>query len=105
MYTVAFHSFKGGVGRTSAALNFAKAAANSGKNVVLLELDVDAPGIRHKPGLFTSPKNEQGYVDYLAHFHDTDSLQDNIKGLSTPKDEQSVLDKIKYLQTIGRRVF
>lgn len=101
MYTIAFHSFKGGVGRTSAALNFAKATANSGKKVVLLELDVDAPGIRHKPGLFSSHADEQGYVDYLAHFHDTDSLQDNVRGLSTPQDEQSILDKIKFLRNIG----
>lgn len=101
MRTVAFHSFKGGVGRTSAALNFATATANSGKKVVFLELDVDAPGIRHKPGISSSYTDKQGYVDYLAHFHDTDSLQDNVRGLATPQDEQSNLDKIKFLRNIG----
>jgi len=102
METVAFHSFKGGVGRTSAALNFARAVASAGQNVLLLELDVDAPGVRHKPGLFNEEAGQLGYVDYLAHFHDTESLQDNIRNLAMPTDQQSVFDKISYLKEIAQ---
>jgi cellulose biosynthesis protein BcsQ len=42
---VAFHSFKGGVGRTVHAIAFAEAVARQGKNVLLVDADLEAPGI------------------------------------------------------------
>ncbi|MBI4821268.1 MAG: P-loop NTPase [Deltaproteobacteria bacterium] len=43
--TIAFLSFKGGVGRTTALAAFAIQRARSGENVAVLDLDLDAPGV------------------------------------------------------------
>ncbi|MDP1612720.1 MAG: hypothetical protein Q8M11_16835 [Sulfuritalea sp.] len=56
-----FHSIKGGVGRTLALANFAKALARAGKRVLMLDFDYTAPGLHTKFGLSSSP----GYIDYL----------------------------------------
>ena len=40
-----FYSYKGGVGRTSAAVNCAKMLAERGKRVLLLDFDLAAPGV------------------------------------------------------------
>lgn len=42
---VAFHSFKGGVGRTTHALALAKALTNAEYKVLLVDGDIEAPGI------------------------------------------------------------
>lgn len=42
---VAFHSFKGGVGRTVHAVALADAVAQRGGNVLLVDADLEAPGI------------------------------------------------------------
>jgi cellulose biosynthesis protein BcsQ len=63
---VAFYSFKGGVGRTTALASFAVQRARKGQRVVVLDLDLDAPGV----GLFLDPGTLSepatwGVVDYL----------------------------------------
>jgi cellulose biosynthesis protein BcsQ len=42
---VAFYSFKGGVGRTTALASFAIQRARAGERLVVLDLDIEAPGI------------------------------------------------------------
>jgi len=44
-YTFTFFSFKGGVGRSLAALNCAYALAARGRRVLLIDLDLEAPGL------------------------------------------------------------
>jgi cellulose biosynthesis protein BcsQ len=63
---VAFYSFKGGVGRTTALASFAILRARRGERVAVIDLDLDAPGV----GLLLSPgepsqPSEWGVVDYL----------------------------------------
>lgn len=63
---VAFYSFKGGVGRTTALASFALQRASVGDRVVVVDLDLEAPGA----GVFMSPGEEVpgarwGVVDYL----------------------------------------
>ncbi len=48
METVAFYSYKGGVGRTLLVANTAQFLAMSGRRVVALDLDLEAPGLHHK---------------------------------------------------------
>jgi len=48
METVAFYSYKGGVGRTLLVANTAQFLALSGRRVVALDLDLEAPGLHHK---------------------------------------------------------
>src|SRR6185295_1485426 len=50
MQTVAFYSYKGGVGRTLLVANTAQFLAMSGRKVVALDLDLEAPGLHQKLG-------------------------------------------------------
>jgi cellulose biosynthesis protein BcsQ len=61
---VAFYSFKGGVGRSTSAALVALTLAREGKRVVILDLDLEAPGIE---GSFSIPQSDvhAGVVDYL----------------------------------------
>ena len=40
-----FYSFKGGVGRSMAVLNVAYALVAKGRNVLVLDMDLEAPGL------------------------------------------------------------
>jgi MinD-like ATPase involved in chromosome partitioning or flagellar assembly len=44
---VAFYSYKGGVGRTLALANCARVLAAEGKRVLLMDFDLEAPGLQH----------------------------------------------------------
>jgi len=48
METVAFYSYKGGVGRTLLVANTAQFLAMAGRRVVALDLDLEAPGLHQK---------------------------------------------------------
>jgi tetratricopeptide (TPR) repeat protein len=65
---VAFYSYKGGVGRTLALANCARVLAASGKKVVLLDLDLEAPGLLHFDAFLPKSKNKEspaGFAEYL----------------------------------------
>lgn len=63
---VTFYSFKGGVGRTTALAAFAIQRARAGEEVVVIDADLDAPGVG---GLFLEgpegPMPRWGLADYL----------------------------------------
>ena len=48
--TIAFYSYKGGLGRSGMLANTALFLAYSGRSVVALDLDLQAPGLHHKLG-------------------------------------------------------
>ena len=68
MKTITFFSYKGGVGRTLAAANFAVYLAKFGLKVAIMDFDLDAPGIDSKFGDFTLPKGRLGLIDYILRF-------------------------------------
>ena len=45
MYVVTFYSFKGGVGRSMSLVNVGVQLAESGKKVLLVDFDLEAPGL------------------------------------------------------------
>ena len=45
MYVVTFYSFKGGVGRTMSLVNVATQLALAAKKVLIVDFDLEAPGI------------------------------------------------------------
>lgn len=49
MKTISFFSFKGGVGRTALLTNLGAHWATQGKVVVLMDLDLMAPGLTYSP--------------------------------------------------------
>jgi MinD-like ATPase involved in chromosome partitioning or flagellar assembly len=61
---VVFYSYKGGVGRTTALIQTAFQLARQGKRVVLVDMDVEAPGLQALLPPTDKPVNE-GLIDYL----------------------------------------
>jgi Mrp family chromosome partitioning ATPase len=59
---VAFFSFKGGVGRTTALAGVAALLANEGHSVAVIDLDLEAPGL----GPFLDVSTTRGVVDVLV---------------------------------------
>lgn len=69
MKTIAFYSYKGGVGRTLAVVHVAYWLSMQGKKVFLLDMDFEAPGLHYKLGLnHVEPVPDKGLVDYIADF-------------------------------------
>jgi MinD-like ATPase involved in chromosome partitioning or flagellar assembly len=68
MRSITFFSYKGGVGRTLAATNFAVYLAKLGLRVVIMDFDLDAPGVDSKFPNFSLPKNQRGLIDYILEF-------------------------------------
>jgi MinD-like ATPase involved in chromosome partitioning or flagellar assembly len=63
---IAFYSFKGGVGRTTALASFAIQRARLGETVAVIDLDLDAPGAGNLLGTGAPESDAQfGVVDYL----------------------------------------
>ena len=62
---ISFYSFKGGVGRTTAVAAVAINAARSGKQVLVLDFDLEAPGVGSILASPGAPAPSLGVVDYL----------------------------------------
>ena len=65
---VALHAFKGGVGRTLLAVALAEALAGRGERVLLLDADLEAPGITWMLEA-QGQRLEFAYEDFLALLH------------------------------------
>ena len=68
MKAIAFYSYKGGVGRTLAATNFAVYLAKLGLNVIIMDFDLDAPGVDSKFPNLDLPRGQAGLIDYILRF-------------------------------------
>jgi hypothetical protein len=70
METIAFYSYKGGVGRSLLVANAARFLGMLGKRVVALDLDFEAPGLHYKLGPAPAPEEKAampgGAVPYLV---------------------------------------
>lgn len=94
---IVFHSFKGGVGRTIHALSLARAIADSNKKVLLIDADLEAPGITW---LLNSrmPEPSISYLDFLALIHsDEDQNAKNAISLTASRVKEILLDNIYIL--------
>ncbi len=67
MYVCTFYSFKGGVGRTMALVNAAVHLAERGRRVLLVDFDLEAPGLDTFP-LLRSESSTPGLVDYVLRY-------------------------------------
>lgn len=96
MKTIAFFSYKGGVGRTLAAANFAVYLAKLGLKVAIMDFDLDAPGVDSKFPAFTLPRGQLGLIDYLLKFQRDGSDPGPIKEIvctvpiASPRQEYSL---------------
>lgn len=67
MYVVTFYSYKGGVGRTMALVNTAALLAKAGKRVLVVDFDLEAPGLTsYAP--FACADGLSGLVDYIEEY-------------------------------------
>jgi MinD-like ATPase involved in chromosome partitioning or flagellar assembly len=77
MYTVTFYSFKGGVGRTMALTNVAVYLAQIGKRVLVVDFDLEAPGIDTLvlgPTNASRARNTPGVVDFVHEYLQGDTV-------------------------------
>ena len=70
MYVVTFYSYKGGVGRTMALVNTAVSLARSGRRVLVVDFDLEAPGLPSYQ-VFRNAECGRGIVDYVTSYRAT----------------------------------
>ncbi len=75
MYITTFYSFKGGVGRTMALVNVAVELANQGKRVLIVDFDLEAPGL-DTFDLGRPDEPTPGVVDFVRDYLDTGRAPD-----------------------------
>lgn len=75
MFTCTFYSYKGGVGRTLALANTAYELAQRGRRVLIVDFDLEAPGIDTFE-LLAPPAPCRGVVDYVGEYRNTLSSPD-----------------------------
>ena len=75
MYITTFYSFKGGVGRTFALVNVAVELAKAGRKVLLVDFDLEAPGINTFDALCPNEPHS-GIVEYVTDYVATRSAPD-----------------------------
>lgn len=62
-----FYSYKGGVGRSMALANIAALLVQKGRRVVLIDFDLEAPGL-DSFSEFSESKGKPGVVEYVSNF-------------------------------------
>ena len=70
MYVATFYSFKGGVGRTMALVNVAVELVQRGRRVLVVDFDLEAPGL-DTFSILRTRKKHPGIVDFVMEYLDT----------------------------------
>lgn len=97
MKTIAFYSYKGGVGRTLALVNIANRLAEFGKKVCIMDFDLEAPGLDCKYKQYIQPNtHKKGLVDYIYKFAVNDEV-DNINDYVVKIQLHSTKEKINLI--------
>jgi cellulose biosynthesis protein BcsQ len=79
---VTFYSFKGGTGRTMALANVAWILAASGKRVLMVDWDLESPGLSRYFNPFLPPeavRDTPGVIDLIREF-DTEAMRRQKRG-------------------------
>src|SRR5262245_36758781 len=80
---ITFYSYKGGTGRSMAVANVAWILASSGKRVLTVDWDLEAPGLHRYYAPFLSDKDltgSEGLIDLLIEFRDATATGDDGAG-------------------------
>lgn len=75
MYVTTFYSFKGGVGRSMALANAAVELAKRGRRVLVVDFDLEAPGL-DTFGVLHPRKAVPGIIDFVREYIDSDRAPD-----------------------------
>ena len=71
MYVATFYSFKGGVGRSMALVNAAVELAQRGRKVLVVDFDLEAPGL-DTFDIFRTAARAPGVIDFVGEYLDSD---------------------------------
>jgi MinD-like ATPase involved in chromosome partitioning or flagellar assembly len=70
MFFITFYSYKGGVGRTMSLVNVAAELSQRGRKVLIVDFDLEAPGIpSFQP--FATSESRPGIVDFVTQYINT----------------------------------
>ncbi|MEI6544455.1 MAG: AAA family ATPase [Methylococcales bacterium] len=101
MYVVTFYSFKGGVGRSMSLVNVAVQLAQSGRKVLLVDFDLEAPGLP----TFSLKKPEDdipGIVEYVLQYCATGESPDVMNFVYESESFEESGGSI-YMMPVGRQ--
>lgn len=99
---VTFYSFKGGVGRTTLLASTALQLADEGKRVVVVDLDVEAPGL----GSLLGANSRRGVVDFLVDHYATGTADlDSATSAATAFGDASLLVDVVPAGAVNRAYF
>jgi MinD-like ATPase involved in chromosome partitioning or flagellar assembly len=95
---ITFYSYKGGVGRTMALANIAVLLAQRGKRVLMIDWDLEAPGLERyfEPYIDANDRKNEGLIEFLL-----DSLK-LPKMLVEEEDETKLLAQF---ETVTKYIF
>ena len=82
---IAFHSYKGGTGKTTIACNFAAALVKKGYRVFLLDLDVSAPSIQ----AYFEKAPKKWINDFLINEANVEDLATDLTDIVTEHENQN----------------
>ena len=74
-FWITFYSYKGGVGRSLALANIAALLVKRGRRVVLIDFDLEAPGLDSFDE-FKCIAGKPGVVEYVTEFEHTERAPD-----------------------------
>jgi Tfp pilus assembly protein PilF/MinD-like ATPase involved in chromosome partitioning or flagellar assembly len=99
-YIFTFYSFKGGVGRSMALLNTAYTLAGWGKHVLIVDLDLEAPGVSSflKESKEFAPPAGKRTLDVLTFLGEAISLSE--KGLPPEDMAEKLPDLSHYIRKV-----
>lgn len=76
-WIITFNSFKGGSGRSTTCLNIAAQLARRGKRILVIDLDIDGPGLSTLLNLTDKEVERRGVISFLSS-GDGDAIRNHI---------------------------
>jgi tetratricopeptide (TPR) repeat protein/cellulose biosynthesis protein BcsQ len=98
---ITFYSYKGGTGRSMALANVAWILASSGKRVLAVDWDLEAPGLHRYYTPFLNDKDltgSEGLIDLLIEFRDATAI--GVPGESDDKWHEAYADIAPYVVSL-----
>ena len=104
MDTISFYSYKGGTGRSLLVANVARYLAQFGQKVVVLDFDLEAPGLHYKFNLDrfkSSIQIKRGVVDYIDALVNEGKAPKSLKKYLVPIPVSSAAEGTIQLMAAG----
>jgi tetratricopeptide (TPR) repeat protein/Mrp family chromosome partitioning ATPase len=98
---ITFYSYKGGTGRSMTLANIAWILASSGKRVLTVDWDLEAPGLHRYFAPFLNDKDltgSEGLIDLLLEFRDATAI--GVPGESDDKWHEAYADISPYVVSL-----